>query len=307
MEFRCEDLREHGVVLIPPSSREFAGLLADIQQRLDHPVEGSPPKFPGRQTQIHEEDRRKSAILVNISETGIAGVQQVWRYKEAAWRGFDGTPPEYTHSYGPGASNSVLLPFGWQAKQLALYGYWHVILPGSKRYMSPDGQLLGDNSDVRPPIGEEIWQGGIMGSGGSSRRDAAADLESITLSLDGVFFTDGSFAGPNKHKLFEQVTGNAAAHQQVLGIAEEGLQRGDTPAHILAKIRTVAPAADRPPMPRPPSGMGCEDEYRLRALQQIGFRISHQQSRLGDEETLQTILGWADAKVPKFRKLPHIR
>ena len=143
----------------------------------------------------------------------------------------------------------MLLPFGWPAKHLALYGYWHVILPGSKRFVSADGQLIGDNSDVRPPIGEEMWQGGSFGFSGSSGRDAHADLESITLSLDGVFFTDGSFVGHNTRELFEQVTGNAEAHLRVLAIAQDGRRRGDTTARIPEQIRTVAPASDRPRIP----------------------------------------------------------
>jgi hypothetical protein len=40
MEFRCEDLRQFGVVLIPPSAPEYDAPLSDIRWRVDHPVEG---------------------------------------------------------------------------------------------------------------------------------------------------------------------------------------------------------------------------------------------------------------------------
>src|SRR5580658_4059073 len=94
VEFLCEDLREFGVELIPPSAPAYSPLLADIRWRVDDPVEGSPPipeRFRGR---IDDEDRETSAILVNRSQFGIAAIQQVWGF-----RGSDGRT--HTHSTGP--------------------------------------------------------------------------------------------------------------------------------------------------------------------------------------------------------------
>ncbi len=42
MEFRCEDLAEHGLVLLSPWSPEYATLLADIRRHPENPVEGGP-------------------------------------------------------------------------------------------------------------------------------------------------------------------------------------------------------------------------------------------------------------------------
>jgi hypothetical protein len=67
-----------------------------------------------------------------------------------------------------------------------------------------------------------MWTGGVFGFSGGSGGSDHTDIESITLTLDGVFFTDGAFAGLNTHELFEQVAASADAHQQVLAIAEEG-------------------------------------------------------------------------------------
>jgi hypothetical protein len=195
MEFLCEDLRQFGVVLIPPSAPEYDALLADIRWRVDDPVEGSPPLLERIRGRINDADRETSAILVNRSPFGIAAIQQIWSFRESDGR-------TYTHSTGPGANNpSILLPYGMPEKALKLHGYWHVILPGSKRYLSRSGTLLGDNSDVRPPAADEVWPGGGMGFGGASGGHSAGEIESVTLTLDGVFFTDGGFIGPNQAKL----------------------------------------------------------------------------------------------------------
>src|SRR5580658_5716100 len=37
MTFRCEDLRSAGLVLVPVTSPDYDALLADIQNRIDHP------------------------------------------------------------------------------------------------------------------------------------------------------------------------------------------------------------------------------------------------------------------------------
>jgi hypothetical protein len=294
MEFRCEDLPQFGVVLVPPSSAEYEQLRADIQRRNDHPVEGSPPLPEAMRPRILEEDRETSAILLNRSQHGIAGIQQVWSFQEVNGR-------TYTSSIGGGSNPSVLLPFGLSEKMLKLYGYWQVILPGSKRYLSRDGELVGDNSDVRSPGPEEVWKGGVGGGGGGGGR-TRGPLEKVTLTLDGVFFDDGGFVGPNQKGLWEQVVLSAEAHLRLARIAREGHDAGDTPQKILAEIEGVTgPATERPPVPPPPRG-GAEGIATL-ALQKLARQMGMARKGQGDERTVYMLLAWANEPLPHFRKL----
>ena len=295
MEFVCEDLRQFGVELIPPYAPEYDALLADIRGRIDNPVEGSPPRLERISGRIDDADRETSAILVNRSPFGIAAIQQIWSFRESGGR-------TYTGSTGPGANNpSILLPYGIPEKALKLRGYWDVILPGSKRYLSRNGRLLGDNSDVRPPAADEVRTGGMGGGGGGGGR-SGGQIESVTLTLDGVFFSDGGFIGPNQRKLWEQVVACAEAHEQLTQIAMEGRDRGAASWKILADIEALTgPAPDRRPMPVLPRSMAGMDEFRKSALKKLAWQIAMVRQQ-GDEFALQMILAWGDARVPQFLK-----
>jgi hypothetical protein len=298
MEFLCRDLREFGVELIPPSAPEYDALLADIRWRVDDPVDGSSPIPAWMRGRIDDEDRETSAILVNRSRLGIAAVQQVWSFRESDGR-------THTHSTGTGANNpSILHPYGIPEKALTLRGYWDVILPGSKRYLSRNGRLLGDNSDVRPPAGDEVWIGGGIGGGGGGGRRSGGQIESVTLTLDGVFFTDGGFVGPNQARLWEQVVARAEAHEQLTRVAKEGRDRGDAPGKILADIETFTGPAppNRMPMPVHSRSVAGMDEFRRMDLQKLAWQIAMARQR-GDEIALQLIVGWGDVRAPEFRKL----
>jgi hypothetical protein len=297
MEFHCEDLPQFGVVLVPPSSPEYDRLLADIQRRINHPVEGSPPLPESIRPRIVEEDRETSAILLNRSQHGIAAIQQVWNFQEANGR-------TYTSSIGGGSNPSVLLPFGLSEKILKLYGYWQMILPGSKRYLCRNGAAVGDNSDVRPPGPDEVWNGGVGGGGGGGGRSRGS-LEKVTLVLDGVFFDDGGFVGPNQKGLWEQVVLSAEAHLQLARIAREGHDGGATPQRILAQIESVTgPATEHPPMPPPSSrGTSTPEAVRESALQRLAWEIGMARKRQGDERTVYMLLAWANESLPHFRKL----
>jgi hypothetical protein len=291
MEFHCEDLPQHGVLLIPPASPEYDVLLADIQRRMEHPVEGSPPVVEMPRPRIRPEDRDVSAILVNRSPHGIAAIQQVWTL-----RGPDGRAA--TSSIGDGGNPSVLLPFGLPAQMLKLYGYWHVILPGSKRYLSINGDQAGDNSDVRPPDAEERWKGGIGGGGGGRRLHRP--MQSVTLTLDGVFFTDGGFAGPNRRGLWEQVVYSAEAHMQVAALARRGREAGMAAGQLLAEVeRLTGPAAEE--FPRPPGS--AAEVTRESVLRKLAWDIGMARKHGGDERTVGMLMSWVDARPPEFHKL----
>jgi hypothetical protein len=302
MEFRCEDLPEQGLTLVQPSSPEFGSLLADIQSRLDDKVDGAPPIPEQFRPHINEQDRPTSAVLLNRSTKSVAALQAVWDFQDVKGN-------SYQHSIGM-LSTQVLLPFGMREDFLKRTWYWNTILPGSKRYVSQSG-LFGDNTDVRPPAPSEKMSGGGVGGGGGGRRGVSGGLppQQITLILDGVFFLDGEFAGPNREKLFEQTTANAEAHMLVARIAREGHDKGLDPAQIIANITKVTgpdPQDARssiPPSVRNP-GATLQDflEWALKRLARQ-FSRERRLPQYSDEQAVYRIMSWTETVLPNFRRI----
>jgi len=300
VRFLCEDLPQHGLLLVPPSSKDYDVLLADIRHRVNEPVEGSPP-FPERfRPRIVAEDLPTSAILLNRSEKAIVGLQAVWRVETETGRSF-------RHSRGMLSPDRVLLPFEPRDRSaMKLYNYWNTILPGSKRYLAESG-MVGDNTDVRPPADDEKWSGGMIAGGGGGGGAGRDPIRQITLILDAVFFLDGEFVGPDGDKLFERLIAEADAHRLVARIAKDGHAKGLSPAEILAEIEKVTGAApDRPPMPpgfRNPAA--TPEDLRGSALQNVAFRLGMRRRFPqigGEEQTVSAIMSWDDAVLPHFRK-----
>jgi hypothetical protein len=299
VNFLCEDLPKHGLVLVPPSSEAYGPLLSDIERRMANPIDGSPP-FPEQlRPRIYPEDRATSAILLNRSSKTIAALHVVWRFETETGR-------SYRQSQGMLSPQGLLLRFGRQDAHLKLHGYWHTILPGSKRYLGQSG-MAGDNTDVRPPAPNEEWRGGMIGStgrGGGNRREL---LRQVTLALDGVFFLDGEFVGPNADRLFEQTVADAEAHLTVGRIAREGHDQGRRPTEILAEIeRATGPAPDRPPMDLVfRNADATEEEFRRAALQTVAYHLAMRRrfpQAPDAEQTVLMVMAWNDTVVPHFRK-----
>jgi hypothetical protein len=299
VNFLCEDLPKHGLVLVPPASEEYDRLLADIQRGMANAVDGSPPYPEQFRPRIEPADRPTSAILVNRGSKTIAALHVVWRFETETGR-------SYRHSHGMLSTQGLLLRFGRPDADLALHRYWHTIFPGSKRYIGESG-MVGDNTDVRLPVGDEQWRGGMItggGRGGENRREA---VRQVTLVLDGVFFLDGEFVGPNVDRLFEQTVAEAEAHRVVGRIAREGHHHGRRPAEILADIeRVTGLAPERPPIGLAFRNAGASQEEFLRAaLQRVAYSLGMRRrfpQAPSEEQTVLALMAWSDTVVPNFRK-----
>ncbi|HEY6345152.1 MAG TPA: hypothetical protein VIY49_26960 [Bryobacteraceae bacterium] len=186
MALVCEDLSSYGVVLIPPGSQQYFDLLADIERHLQDRLQGSPPVFPNALSRISEHDTSGSAILVNRTKAAIATVAYFWSRRLPSGR-------VATSSSLPGTNPSVLLPFLQRERSKKWDAYWNTIFPGSKRLITVGGGVYGDNTDVRPPAADELGPSFALGAGGGNNNG-----EPIKLTLDGVFFVDGGFAGSNQ-------------------------------------------------------------------------------------------------------------
>jgi hypothetical protein len=88
VNFLCEDLPKHGLVLVPPASEDYDRLLSDVQLRLANPVDGSPPLPEQFRPRILPEDRPTSAILLNRSSKAIAALQVVWHFETESGRSY---------------------------------------------------------------------------------------------------------------------------------------------------------------------------------------------------------------------------
>jgi hypothetical protein len=304
MEFRCEDLAQFGVVLIPPSSPEYGPMVEDIRRR-----EQKPQGFPDIPEEIRkrliggisDEGKEWSAVLVNRSNKSIAYLRAEWNFEETNGR-------SYRHSHGMGSGRQLLTPFGMKDEQYKILSYWNTILPGSKRYLG-NGQMAGNNTDVRPARSDEVWKGGIVGGGGGSgsRSSDSRSIKKVTLALDGVFFLSGEFAGPSQSKMWEEVVYDAEERLRVARIARSAHDRGVRAAQILEEIEKVTG-----PAPRLGDGSRAmqirnarenPEAYRQFALEQIAQTITSLRTHQGEEATIYSLLQWAEAKVPQFPKL----
>lgn len=296
MDYGVEDLPQFGVMLVPPSAPEFAALAAEIQTRIEKPVTGSPPLPPKRYV-----DDGPGMILRNRATQAIAALAWVWTTETADGRRW----PSYTSMIGGGPS--LLAPFGLDDRLRKLYGYWHTVLPGSKRLIRGN-QLLGDNSDVRPPREDEIWKGGFVTGGGLGGARLRSPVVRVTLALDGVFFLDGGFAGPDLTHGFDRVSANVNAHLEVGRIAREGHSAGLTPAAIFDKIEAgTGPGRGLAPPPRPPRPGAPVDPEELRrtSLQDLATQIAmtRQHGLLSDDRYILMLMSWADTPVANLRRL----
>ncbi len=296
----CEDLSAYGVVLISPTSPRYFALLTDIERRLHNRPKGSPSKRDEDLSAISEHDTKASAILLNRASVAIVALAYIWSFRGANGR-------MRTRSYLPGTNASVLLPFGLDDRVKTFHYYWNTIFAGSKRLLNSSGSQMGDNTDVRPPAADELWTGGFFGSG--SRPEVE---EPVKLTLDGVFFEDGGFAGPNRLGAWESIVFAAEAYLACSALAREAGAKGTPPAEFFLQVQNLTGQKDdrMPPPPPPPplleSNTQASDPepIRKRETQTVGWAISKWlRPQLGDQAAMQRIASWADLPVPHFHKL----
>src|SRR5580698_4112070 len=127
--------------------------------------------------------------------------------------------------------------------------FWNTIFPGSKRLMTCGGSTFGDNTDVRPPAPDDLSRGGGWMSVGHVRRPDG--LKPVKLTLDGVFFVEGGFAGPNRLGSWEETVFAADADLACAALAREARRKGTAPAEFFAHLSAFTGQTEQrmPPMP----------------------------------------------------------
>ncbi len=301
MALICEDLSSYGVVLIRPDSQQYFDILADIERRLQNRPQGTPPVGGRALSRISEHDTSGSAILINRAKVAIATLAYVWSRRLP-----NGSAA--TSSRVPGTNPSVLLPFLQQERSKKFDAYWHTIFPGSKRLITFEGDVYGDNTDVRPLASDELSTGGGggAGSGGGSNQG-----EPFKLTLDGVFFVDGGFAGPNRLGSWDHLVAAREAYLSASALARSA------PTEFFAQMDKLSgldadprrdmrsPLTPHRPRPLPPMRNGPDPESIREYQRQCATRTAlRMRNARGDAAAMKAIAAWLDAPGPEPHRIP---
>ena len=256
MEFRCQDLREAGVILVP----QIPPIGATLINQSDQPI-------VAWSLQYRTEDESGRAGGANITMSG-------------------------------NSIPSLLFPFGLTPELRKQLIYQNAILPGSRRYIK-DGELIGDNTDVRPPQPDEVWKATFSGDNLINRD--LDEMKSVTLILDGIFFADGEFAGPNELQLFDQIVHEAEVYREVADAAGELVKDGHNTDAVLNAVEKLT-GPSRAAMPHRPGVQSPPEVFREQAQAFIAWTISRTRKQLGDAKVVFMLAGWANANIPQYRR-----
>lgn len=77
-------------------------------------------------------------------------------------------------------------------------------------------------------------------------KDLLQSVVSMTVSIDGAFFEDGTFVGPDTNGFFAQTQGQVDARRDLAKLVENDVKTNRTSADIFSKIEQVAKELDGP-------------------------------------------------------------
>ncbi len=127
----------------------------------------------------------------------------------------------------------------------------------------------------------------------------------MKLTLDGVFFEDGGFAGPNQLGSWEETIAAAEIYVELGALGREAQCSGTAPAEFFRKVRVLTgqPDDDRLPPPPPPGLPRHSEKLREYERRFGGWRVLRMRERLSDEVVIERVAEWSDVAFPKYHKL----
>src|SRR2546423_878240 len=234
VKLHVRDLPEHGIKIITPADPSFDGLMTAFQKKNpDAPIEAL---------------KLFSIFIKHSGNRPIVSYKLRWACMKS-----DGTVIYKESSY---LANWILMDEGAFSHTSAIANAPKVIKPHSTWFFSQiaEPEPLEGGTENRQQ--SRSWHltvssdSGVIEQNPSEARVLSllnAELSrytSITISLDGVFFDDGSFAGPNETGFFEAVKAEVDARHDLLVDIQKGIQQGKSADEIIRSLEVLEAAPE---------------------------------------------------------------
>lgn len=228
-----KDLSEHGLVIISPSDRlfdeEMSAFLGDA----------------GGDLEPHLRAVRPFCIFLRNT-----GAQEVVAYK-LKWELMDSggqVMTKYSSTLNPAKLMGEEVPDNVETGR--------EIRPGNSRFIAWEPSLMNllhshKHDQGKPATQSTQKRATILASLGEAIRRQTESITSVTVSIDGAFFDDGTFVGPDADDTFAEVEGYVESKLDLARLIEDRKREGKSPAAIIEQIASDFKNTDHGPGAHP--------------------------------------------------------
>jgi hypothetical protein len=272
VKFNIKDVPEHGLLIISPSDPSFDNMMAVYLR--------SKPGVPLN-------DLKPFSIFIkNTSNRTVVGYTLKWECIKA-----DGTVIPQIAEY---ATTWALTDVGESDFEAAMAEARTVIRPNAILFFSQAAppELL-DGQDLAPtqpdPEQTELLR---------SLNSELKNYTSITVSLDGALFDDGTFVGPDSAGFFAEIKAQVDAKYDLLREIESGIQQGKSADEIFRHAEEALAGPDIELNPDSTTADHYNYNKKLYGQEILGIRTA-----LGDKKAIERVRILLSRPWPELRKL----
>lgn len=277
MRHNAIDLPEHGLTIITASSPLFD---AEMSKFLAHPGEDL--------SKYVEALKPFCAFLVNNSGQNVVAYKLKWELMRS-----DGTAQtKFSSTINPAKLTGEDSPAAPPVKG--------ELGPGMSRLITWEPSLANILSSLRSQGAESAYRKKVtefltrMEEGLSQLTGSAA---SLTVSLDGAFFSDGTFVGPDTDNTFVEVQSYVEAKADLRRLVENGRREGKNTTEVLDQIRTAFDNVNVAPSERP-----APADLKAVFMKMHVDDLQRMRKALGDESSAEKITQLPRRDAPRLRK-----
>jgi hypothetical protein len=176
-----------------------------------------------------------------------------------------------------------------------------VILPGRARLISPLFGLGLSKGQVPPSFGDESDEKRQKELMRSAIKSTLAWTSSVTITLDGVFFEDGSFVGPDASEFFEITKAKIDAQRDMLEWFVEAVRKrerkGESTDTVFSELEAIVKE-----LPRATSQGSPADCYKNEKLG-LAQEILRMRDRIGAAKVILEKTRVLETKWPLLHKV----
>lgn len=252
-----KDIPEHGLVIVGPADLAYDDMVASLSQ--------SNPD-----ADVIEALRPYSVFVKNTSNRAVVACTLKW---------------ELTDANGATKTETTGFIATWRLMNQGASGAGgSIIKPRSEWFFAPSNTDVFQNKKSDVPFSPDATYQQIQASFVKELIDRFEQYQRITVSLDGAFFDDGTFVGPDTTQFFTQVEALRNARRDLYSELEQGFKRGDSLNEVFKQAESLASAPDV----RLSVASTAADLYN-HTKKNVAAEILRMRNKVGDQKTLEFV------------------